>query len=295
MRILIRLVKGVVIIFVMLIVLLVAAVGLAWIIGPGNPERGEAVAPAIDCKPTPRHPNPVVVLPGGDGTVDETAEQWRTMTDTLGQDGYCTLVFQVRGTDGNRWASDIPSAGQDLAAFVESVKQKTSAQQVSIVGHSAGSVVANYYLKVLRGAPNVHDAVFIAPETANCDGAGFAESIGLPFAPFPVFRAVPAVPALLSRLAPSAAGSMQIAPGSEVFKSIFEDGSLTQPGVRYSVIASKHDQFATPAPTCSFIDEPGVTNALYDELFPTAPAVDHSEIRSSTNTAKWVAEQLSMG
>lgn len=279
-------------ILVVIVVVLVGALGVASIIGPGDAARGEAVVPTVDCAPSASSPNPVVVLPGGDGTVDQTDEQWRPMVDALRENGNCTLVFQVRGVDGNRWASDVPAAGEDLSDFVAHVERVTGARQVSIVAHSAGSVIANYYLKVLRGAPNVRVAVFIAPETPRCDGAGFARSIGLPFAPFPVFRAVPAIPALLSRVAPATAGAMQIAPGSAVFNSIFNDGPLTQAGVAYAVIATERDQFATPAPECSFIDEPAVSNALYENLFPGAPAVDHSSIRSSPNTAKWVAERL---
>ncbi|WP_405137413.1 hypothetical protein [Nocardia sp. NBC_01388] len=55
---------------------------------------------------------------------------------------------------------------------------------------------------------------------------------------------------------------------------------------------TKNDQVATPAGTCSFITEPGVTNDFYEDLFPDSPAVDHSTLRSSPQTANWVVDQL---
>ncbi|KXO93911.1 hypothetical protein AXK61_05070 [Tsukamurella pseudospumae] len=291
LRLLRRLLKVLGIGVLVIVVIVVGALGVVWFLGPPVAKAGDAVVPPIDCRATPERPHPVVVLPGGDGTVDQTDAQWRTTTDALRGAGYCTLVFQVRGSDGNRWAADVPTAGRDLNAFVDLVLVRTGAQQVAIVAHSAGSVVANHFLKVEHGAPKVADAVFLAPETSHCDGRGFAESMGLPTSPFPLFRAVPAVPALLARLMPSAAGPLQLAPGSPVFDAIF-DGVLAQPGVRYSVMATKRDVVATPAGTCSFIEEPGVTNVFYEDAFPAAPAVDHGSLRSSPQVAGWVIGRL---
>ncbi|MDF0530482.1 hypothetical protein P0W64_13020 [Tsukamurella sp. 8F] len=271
------------------VLLLAAALAWAWVVGPPAVNRGEVVAAPVECADNAA---PVVVLPGGDGTVGETAGQWKAVTDALRGAGFCALVFQAGVVDGNRWAGDVPAAAADLGAYIADVRKQTGAAKVAFVAHSAGSVVADYYLKVLHGAPDVDRAVFIAPETARCDGAGFARAMGLPAKPFPVFRAVPAIPALLGRAVPAAAGSLQIAPGSKVFARIFESGRLSQPGVAYSVIATSHDQFATPAPTCSFIEEPGVTNVLYDGAFPGAAPVDHSTIRSSPDTARWVVARL---
>lgn len=289
MRVVTRLIKATGIVVIALVVVLAGALAVAGIMGPPRVAAGEAMTAPIECGPA-RYP--VIVLPGGDGTVDQTTEQWRTVTDALRSAGYCPLTFQVRGADGNRWAADIPSASTDLGSYIDVVRQRTGASRVAIVAHSAGSVVAHHYVKVRDGAPNVDRVVLLAPETARCDGGGIGRAMGLPVKPFPVFRAVPAVPALLGRLAPSAAGLLQIAPGSPVFRSIFEDGPLTRPGVAYSVLATRADEFATPAPDCSFIDEPGVVNQLYEDLFPAAPSVDHSTLRSSPDTAGWIIQRL---
>lgn len=290
MRIVGRILKWAALLVLVLVIVVAGALGVAAALGPPDAEPGRAILPPIDCGPA----RPVVVLPGGDGTVEQTDDQWRTITDGLRSAGLCPLVFQVRGTDGQRWAADVPSAGADLAAFVQQVKARTGAERVAIVAHSAGSVVANHYLTVQHGAPDVAQAVFLAPETAHCDGAGFAAAMGLPGSPFPLFRAVPAVPALLARVVPSAAGPLQLAPGSPVFDAIF-DGPLAQPGVRYSVMATKRDEVATPAGTCSFIEEPGVTNVYYEDVFPGSPAVDHGSLRSSPEVARWVAGRITEG
>ncbi|MGW0042229.1 esterase/lipase family protein [Rhodococcus sp. NPDC003348] len=264
-------------------------------VDPVVPPPGEAVPPPIDCRPTAEHPRPVIVLPGADGGTSETADQWATMTSALRGSGACTLLFQGGVVDGRRWAGNIPDEAAQLAEFIASVQAATGADAVDLVAHSAGTVVSNYYLKVLGGARNVAHAVFLAPEGRDCDGAGFVAAYGIddpPVTPVQVVRALPFLPPLLGHVSPDLAVALQLAPGSEVYTKVFVDGPLTQPGVDYSVMATERDEIATPAPTCSFITEPGVTNTLFEQVYPEAPAVDHSSLRSSPQTAEWVLEQL---
>jgi len=54
-----------------------------------------------------------------------------------------------------------------------------------------------------------------------------------------------------------------------------------QPGVHYSVMATKNDQVATHAGACSFIAEPGVLNVFYEDIFPAGPTVNRSSLRPS--------------
>lgn len=107
MRILRRVVKASIGVILVIAVLLAVALGVAWVIGPPTAQPGVAVVQPIDCRTSADRQNPVIVLPGGDGTVDQTDAQWRTMTDTLRSARFCTLVFQVRGADGNRWAGEV--------------------------------------------------------------------------------------------------------------------------------------------------------------------------------------------
>ncbi|TSD99795.1 hypothetical protein FOS14_11160 [Skermania sp. ID1734] len=253
-----------------------------------------AIEQSVDCQPSNARPYPVIVLPGADGTTAQTGEQWATMLTALRHAGACTLVFQGGVVNGQRWAGDMVESAQQLARYVTDVKARTHAAKVDIVAHSAGTFAANYFLKVLHGAPDVHDAVFLAPEARGCDGAGFLAQYGIPKLPITPVQAITAMPWLvpvLSSLMPSMRTALELTPASEVYRSVM-DGQLTQPGVRYAVVATRNDAVATPPGTCSFIDEPGVTNVFYEDLFPHSPAVDHSSLRSSPQTAQWVVSQL---
>jgi triacylglycerol lipase len=258
------------------------------------PAPGAVVEPAIDCRPSSANPRPVLVLPGADGTTSETVSQWEVVVSALRQQGACTLVFQGGVVDGRRWAGEMAASAGQLAQFVEKVKDTTGAPQVDIVAHSAGSVVANYFVKVLGGAPDVHDMVLLAPEARGCDGAGFLAQYGikdLPITPVQALEALPFLAPALATLIPGMASALQLTPVSDFYRTLM-DGPIAQPGVSYAVMATKNDQVATPPGTCSFITEPGVTNVFFEDAFPGSPAVDHSSLRSNPNTASWIVEQL---
>ncbi|MFC4603166.1 esterase/lipase family protein [Rhodococcus kronopolitis] len=233
-------------------------------------------------------------MPGADGTTADTEKQWATMTSTLVQQGACTLLYQGGIIDGRRWAGDMPDSARQLAQFVAEVKKTTGADKVDIVAHSAGSFVANFYLKVLGGGPDVHNVVLLASEARGCDGAGFLTQYGLkdlPVTPVQVLQAAPWLLPVLTALMPDMGPTLQLSPASDVYRAVM-DGPVTQPGVRYAVMATKNDAVATPAGPCSFITEPGVTNDFYEDVFPGGPAVDHSSLRSSPDAANWVVDQL---
>lgn len=276
--------------------LLVVGMAIASALAFGNAPAGAAplsstIEPAIDCHTAAR---PVIVLPGADGTTAETADQWAVMTAALRRMGACPLLFQGGVVNGARWAGDMATSARQLAAFVAEVRNITGAPKVDIVAHSAGSFVANYYLKVLHGAPEVRSVVFLAPEVRDCDGAGFYTAYGIPNLPITPVQALQAMPWLapvLIALVPSMANAVEMSPVSATYHAVM-DGPLAQPGVRYSVLATEHDELATPAGVCSFIDEPGVTNVFLEDVYPQRPAVDHSTLRASPDAADWVVRQL---
>lgn len=256
---------------------------------------GGTVEPPIDCRPDAAHPNPVIVLPGGDGTTAQAAAQWEPMLSALRDEGRCALLFQAGVIDGHRWSGDMPTSARQVADFVAKVRAETGADRVDIVAHSVGGFVTNYFLKVLGGAADVRRVVLIAPETRGVDGTGALARYGLvdlPMTPVEFLQRVPSLRIMLAGVMPSNAGALQILPGSQVYGAVM-DGPIAQPGVDYSVIATKYDRLATPPGTSSFIPEPGVTNVFYEDLFPDGPVVDHSTIRSDPDTVRWVAGRLS--
>jgi hypothetical protein len=255
---------------------------------------GSVIEPAVDCTPSVQRPHPVIVLPGADGTTDQTATQWNPMLTALRADGDCAYLFQGGIIKGQRWAGDVPSEARQVADFVAKVQATTGAATVDIVAHSAGTFVTNYFLEVLGGAPAVHDVVLLAPESRGCDGSGLLTQYGItnpPITPVQAAKAAPYLVSLLTIMFPGMAPAMQMSPTSQVYRAVF-DGRVTQPGVHYSVLATRNDRIATPAVTCSLIDEPGVLNVVYEDQFPGAPAVDHSSLRSSPATTNWVIQQL---
>jgi hypothetical protein len=255
---------------------------------------GAVIEPAVDCTPNVQHPHPVIVLPGADGTTDQTAAQWNPMLTALRADGDCAYLFQGGIIKGQRWAGDVPSEARQVADFVAKVQATTGATTVDIVAHSAGTFVTNYFLKVLGGASAVHDVVLLAPESRGCDGSGLLTQYGItnpPVTPVQAAKAAPYLVSLLTIMFPGMAPAMQMSPTSPVYRAVFDD-RVTQPGVHYSVLATRNDHIATPAVTCSLIDEPGVLNVVYEDQFPGAPTVDHSSLRSSPATTNWVIQQL---
>jgi pimeloyl-ACP methyl ester carboxylesterase len=255
---------------------------------------GTMIEPALDCTPSPQRPRPVIVLPGADGTTDQTAAQWSPMLTALRADGACVLLFQGGIIKGRRWAGDVPSEARQVADFVAKVRAHTGAGTVDIVAHSAGSFVANYFLKVLGGASSVRDVVLLAPESRGCDGAGLLSQYGItdpPLTPVQAAKAAPYLVSLLMIMFPGLAPAMQMSPTSPAYQAVF-GSPVAQPGVRYSVLATRRDHIATPTVTCSLIGEPGVVNVVYEDQFPSAPAVDHSSLRSSPATTNWVVQQL---
>ena len=198
---------------------------------------GGSLVPPIDCRPGSR-PDPVVVLPGGDGTVIQTVAQWRVLTAALRRAGACVLVFQYGIINGRRGAGDIPSSARAVAAFVDQVKMATGARRVDIVAHSEGGFIANYYAKVLRGAPNIRVMVLLAPATHGSDGAGFTGRTW-PIAPARVLNTLPLLKPIVASLLPNGPVAMQLIAGSDLVQTV-TDGPIAQPGVRYAVLATRN-------------------------------------------------------
>ncbi|TQF67189.1 hypothetical protein FK531_16645 [Rhodococcus spelaei] len=129
------------------------------------------------------------------------------------------------------------------------VKKATGAAKVDNVAHSAGSFVANFYLKVLGGGADVHNVALLAPEVRGRDGAGPLTQYGVtdpPLTPVQVLQAMPWPLPVMTAAMPDMASALQLSPVSEVYQAVMDDGPLTQPGVRYAVIATKNDAVATP-------------------------------------------------
>src|SRR4051795_8782027 len=85
---------------------------------------------ATSCKPTPAHPEPVVLVHGTFGD----SSNWALDAAQLQAAGYCTFALDY----GNRATGEIAASAQELSGFVDGVLVRTGASKVDIVGHSQG-------------------------------------------------------------------------------------------------------------------------------------------------------------
>lgn len=98
-----------------------------------------------------RGPRPVVLL---HGFIDNRSV-FAVLRRSLGQHGWQTVV----GVNYSPLTGDVRAAAAVLAAQVEEVRERTGHQQVDIVSHSLGGLVARYYVQRLGGGEKVHSLV----------------------------------------------------------------------------------------------------------------------------------------
>lgn len=198
-----------------------------------NVLNGRQSLPFVDddsCRPSPRHPNPVILLHGTGGT----GADFVSHAAALVNEGYCvwaptygkgltigghTLVGGTTSTEHG--------AGPEIAGLIDHVLAVTGARKVDLVGISLGGVVASYTTKVHRPdrvGKMVGIATFwglgeIMPDMGPLTAAfqGSAE-----FSPFPSQR--------------------EFRPGSDMHRKWLGDsGSPFVPGVEYTAITSDTD------------------------------------------------------
>src|SRR4051812_40203534 len=212
------------------------------------------------CKPSAAHPEPLVLLHGlgGNGPGNYSylgpflaAKGYCAFTLTYGQ---ATPAIPVGGT-----VSIIQSAAE-IEAFIDRVRIATGAAKVDLVGHSEGGFHSIYGPKVRGYAGKVAKVVALAPPTHGTTFGGLV-SVG------DYLGLRPLVDQVLREFGCPACDEI-IAGGSEVQK--LTAGPIAQPGVDYTVIASRFDALVTPHET-SFIREPGVRNEFVQDFCPLDP------------------------
>jgi triacylglycerol lipase len=110
----------------------------------------------IPCELTDEHPYPVVLV---HGTFERMAQNWKTISPFLKQEGYCVFALDY-GTNG---LGRIGRSAQELEVFVDRLLRYTGAEKVQVVGHSQGGMMPRYWIKYLGGKSKVEDLVGFAP------------------------------------------------------------------------------------------------------------------------------------
>jgi triacylglycerol lipase len=213
---------------------------------------------AAGCKPTARHPYPVVLVPG---TIIVTT--WNVVAPALKRQGYCVYKFNY----GNYGTAEIGQSARKLATFIDAVLAKTHAKKVSIVGHSQGGMMPRYYIKFLHGAGKVDDLIGLSPSNHGTVNPMIAAT-GL------------SCPACDEQLAGSA------------FLAKLNRGSETPGPVDYTVVQTLDDITLVPY-TSAFLSGPRsrVTNITIQDACP-ADFVTHLGIPSDPIALQWIENAL---
>ncbi|MFF4488562.1 esterase/lipase family protein [Streptomyces sp. NPDC001544] len=205
------------------------------------------------CKPSAAHPRPVVLV---HGTLGNSVDNWLSLAPYLKDRGYCVYSLdygQLSGVPVFYGLGPIDKSAQQLSDFVDKVLAATGAAKADLVGHSQGGLMPRYYLRFLGGAAKVNALVGIAPDNHGTTLSGLTNLL-------PYF---PGAADLLKATTPGLAD--QIA-GSD-FLTKLNAGGDTVPGVRYTVLATKYDEVATPWRT-QYLSGSDVTNVLLQDLCP---------------------------
>jgi len=226
-----------------------------------NPAAVPAGANLPSCQSTV-DPNPVVLV---NGTFNVMSDAFGALAPDLANAGYCVYTFNYGGstpTDQVQAIGPVVESAQELDTFVAQVKAQTGASKVDLVGYSQGGMLAEYYTKVLGGAPNVHSLVGLGPSTHGTTLDGITS-----------FAAVfPQGNQLVADFCPACVDQEV---GSTVIDTL-DSGPIAQPGVNYTIIDTQYETVVTPVGS-SFINEPGVTNEYIQTSCPY-DFVDHIDL-----------------
>ena len=233
------------------------------------------------CRPSASHPQPLLLLHGLGGN---GPGNYATLGPYLASLGYCAYSptygeefppFPVGGL-----VSIEQSSSQEITGVLDHILAATGAAKVDIVGHSEGGFQSLYIPKVRHYADKVARVVALAPPSHGTTFAGLvniADLLGI--------RAQ--VDFVLNTFGCPACDEL-ITGGSAV--TALNNGPIAQPGVDYTIIASRSDELVTPTST-AFVNEPGVHNEYVQDSCPADP-VGHVGLAFDLDVSQLVANAL---
>lgn len=206
------------------------------------------------CKPSDRHPFPVVLV---EGTFESMAKNWATMSPYLKDKGYCVFALNYGKTNGVYATGPIGKSARELGIFVDKVRNATHVNKVDLVGHSQGGMMPRYYMRFLGGADEVNALIGIAPSNHGTK----------------VVLVPP--PSSLTRNPACRACDQQRA-GSHFLKKL-NAGRDVEKGPFYTVISTKYDEVVMPY-TSQALAGPSshVTNLVIQDYCPLDP-IEHDQ------------------
>jgi triacylglycerol lipase len=236
------------------------------------------------CKPTAAHPRPVVLVHGTGGNA---ATNWVTYAALLANRGYCVFaltygVVPLEAASPVKFGGigEIRASAQQLKAFVARVLRATGASKVDLIGHSQGTLMPNYYVRFLGGAPYVDHYVSLAPlwHGEGPDLLGQLNAAGTAYG------------LTSDNLVPVCAACGEMANGS-AFMQQMRAGRIAAKGVQYTNIFTRYDDVVIPYTSGIQTGYPNMKNVLLQSVCPNDFS-DHLEIASSPNAAQIVLNTL---
>ena len=246
-----------------------------------------------NCRPSPEHPRPVVLI---HGTWDNAYATWSMLTPMLKREGYCAYALNY-GDDESGWVGLPPGvygtqtlrrSGDEVAAFVDEVIARTGRRQVDLVGHSQGGIQARLVVQdhggAVPGHPELNTVRKVVGLGANNHGTTFAglAALGGMLQDF-------GLPVMDAARLPLGDAGIDQGIGSPFFTHLNEHGD-TRPGIDYTMIATRYDWNVAPYRGQFLAHEPGaeVTDITLQDGCPQ----DASEHLSMTFSPRALDEVL---
>lgn len=239
------------------------------------------------CKPSERHPNPVVLV---HGLGANQWENWQTIAPLLANEGYCVYSLTYGrnplappGLDQIGGLKRMEDSARELSHFVDKVREATEADKVDIVGHSEGSLMPNYYVKFLGGARYVDHYVGLTPlwDGTKLLGLHLLYQAGKPFG---------LSAAASATLAPLCDSCTQFLHGSDFIKKMNSGGGPAVDGVKYTMIMTRYDELVIPY-TSGIMHNGDAKNTVLQEGCPNDVA-EHAGVAYDPVTAQHVLNAL---
>ncbi|HET6709718.1 esterase/lipase family protein [Amycolatopsis sp.] len=204
-----------------------------------------------NCRPSDRHPNPVLL---SNGTTANAYENWAGLSQKLADAGYCVFAGNFGGAPGSflQTVGPVADTAKALAAFGDRVLQATGAKKLDVVGHSQGGMNVRYWIKYLGGAGKISRLVGLSPSNHGTDLFGLLSTL----------QRIPGVPAALGTVCQAC---NEQAVGS-AFLTDLNAGGETVPGIQYTVIQTRYDDVVTPYTSAFLAPGPNVRNILLQNV-----------------------------
>lgn len=197
---------------------------------------------------------PVVLL---NGAFLNKYATWSKAAPKLAAAGYCVfgLDYGTRIDGPFHQMGDLRRSAAEIGRFIDTVKARTGAEKVDVVGYSEGGMVPFYLINELGGHTDIHTFVVVASPMRGMSFYGMLEWLAK----------VPGGRALMNATVPAAADGVK---NSGYMREIARNG-LTRPGVNYVTISSRNDRVVALSESM-LPPGPNVTNVVVQDHCPAA-------------------------